>query len=499
MRLSMWMIANQLINFDIETDIQKNAPVNLRSARRAYATECVHVYQRGKDVVCCSDDGAITIKDIDIGYAFEIIQSIFDTYDDWSNSILESAAQSDFQTVVDDSWHAFHSPITLLNSDFKVLAMSSREDLGEMDEEWRYLKENGFSSIQAIKDINKDRDWLRKRSKSDAQRFHFSNKKKLSNCLSVSVVYDNVIYGRINVLEKDRMLNEGDVQLLNHLSRGIAPYLNLYYVNHLNLSSHNVFYEMLRGRQPDRRAFENRLGYKQWMDSDTFMVMVIDFEGADSMMHVCMEQLDSPILSTELVIYHHSLVAILNKTRNDWEKSRKELTEVAERCDRPVGVSLPFERLGWLEYYYRQACAAMRYGEMFGGGGKHMCYKFYDYAILYLMETASGKKHDQLCACHPDVVRMIRESCREGEDERLNTLYVYLRNDCSPTRTSQQLYLHRNTLLYRLKKIMDELEFPIEQKQDKDYMLFSIQMMRLYRKKYASLLEEFALSGPEPV
>ena len=115
------------------------------------------------------------------------------------------------------------------------------------------------------------------------------------------------------------------------------------------------------------------------------------------------------------------------------------------------------------------------------------------------METASGKKHDQLCACHPDVVRMIRESCREGEDERLNTLYVYLRNDCSPTRTSQQLYLHRNTLLYRLKKIMDELEFPIEQKQDKDYMLFSIQMMRLYRKKYASLLEEFALSGPEPV
>lgn len=494
MRLSMWMIANQLINFDIETDIKKNASVNLRSARRAYATECVHVYQREKNVICSSDDGTITIKDIDIGYAFEIIQSIFDTYDDWSNSIQESAAQSNFQAVVDDSWHAFHSPITLLNSDFKVLGMTSRDDLGEMDEEWNYLKKNGYSSIQAIQNINENREWLRKRGKSDAQRFHFSNKKILSNCLSVSVTYDNVIYGRINVLEKNRVLNDGDVQLLNHLARGIAPHLNLYYLNHLNLGSHSVFYEMLRGRKPDSRAFENRMGYKQWAASDTFVVMVIDFEGADSMLHVSMEQLDSHILSTELVIYRYSLVAVLNKTRNDWEKSQKELMDVAERCGRTAGISLPFEGLNWLEYYYRQACAAIRYGQMFESGeGKKVCYEFYDYAILYLLETASGEKYNQLCACHPDVVGMIRA----GEEERLNTLYVYLRNDCSPTRTSQQLYLHRNTLLYRLKKIMDELEYSIVEKQDKDYMLFSIQLMRLYKRKYDRLLEGFVANEPE--
>lgn len=128
---------------------------------------------------------------------------------------------------------------------------------------------------------------------------------------------------------------------------------------------------------------------------------------------------------------------------------------------------------------------------------KKICYEFYDYAILYLLETVSGKKHDQLCACHPDVVRMIRAGYREGEEEKLNTLYVYLRNDCSPTRTAQQLYLHRNTLLYRLKKIMDELEYSIAEKQDKDYMLFSIQLMRLYKKKYGGLLEEFVVNEPE--
>ena len=223
MRLSMWMIANQLTNFDLELDIESHAPINLRSARRAYATDCVHVYQEKNDVICDGGGNRIRIKDIDVEYAFEIVQSIFDTYDDWNYVIQESAAQNDFQTVIDFSWHAFHNPIVLLNEDFKVLAMTSSADLKGVDKEWDYLKENGYSSFYAVKSITEDRNWKEKRNRKEVQYYRCSDKEINTNCISKLVSYNNMRYGRINVLEWNRTLNEGDYQLLEHLERVVAP------------------------------------------------------------------------------------------------------------------------------------------------------------------------------------------------------------------------------------------------------------------------------------
>ena len=45
MKLSMWMLVNRLHNFELEVHIRDDSPVNLKSARRAYATDCVYVYQ----------------------------------------------------------------------------------------------------------------------------------------------------------------------------------------------------------------------------------------------------------------------------------------------------------------------------------------------------------------------------------------------------------------------------------------------------------------------
>ena len=87
MKLSMWMIANRLNQIDLELNIKKDAPIILKSARRAYATNCVHIFQSGNDVICNGEGDYIRIKDINISQGFEIVQSIFDFYNDWSDNI----------------------------------------------------------------------------------------------------------------------------------------------------------------------------------------------------------------------------------------------------------------------------------------------------------------------------------------------------------------------------------------------------------------------------
>ena len=488
MRLSMWMIANQLTNFDLELDIESHAPINLRSARRAYATDCVHVYQEKNDVICDGGGNRIRIKDIDVEYAFEIVQSIFDTYDDWNYVIQESAAQNDFQTVIDFSWHAFHNPIVLLNEDFKVLAMTSSADLKGVDKEWDYLKENGYSSFYAVKSITEDRNWKEKRNRKEVQYYRCSDKEINTNCISKLVSYNNMRYGRINVLEWNRTLNEGDYQLLEHLERVVAPYLVSYYSS-MASGGWNVFQDLLRGQQVNRKEFENHLYYKQWKKEDTYAVLSIDFCEDAKLMQMCLQQLNNYMASTEILIYGNSVVAIVNKTRDHYTEEKKRMEDMAARCGKKLGISLPFTGLAWLRHYYQQTRSAIEYGMLYRPGST--VFEFYDYAVLWLLESSAGTDCRQLCACNPDAVRMAEAHYLENEENQLDTLYMYLKNECSPQKTSQEMYVHKNTLLYRLKKIMGSLEYPLQDKYDRDYMYLSITLISFYEKRYKKLLENF--------
>ena len=52
----MWMILNRLEYLDPEVHIRENSRRTLRSAHRAYATNCVHVYPSSRGEVICDGD-----------------------------------------------------------------------------------------------------------------------------------------------------------------------------------------------------------------------------------------------------------------------------------------------------------------------------------------------------------------------------------------------------------------------------------------------------------
>ena len=83
MKLSMWMIANRLQSLDMKLDIRGNAPVILNSARRVYATNCVHVYAENNDVICNGEGDSIRFEDTDLTLGF-----------------LQSLQQKDRQTCI---------------------------------------------------------------------------------------------------------------------------------------------------------------------------------------------------------------------------------------------------------------------------------------------------------------------------------------------------------------------------------------------------------------
>ena len=77
-----------------------------------------------------------------------------------------------------------------------------------------------------------------------------------------------------------------------------------------------------------------------------------------------------------------------------------------------------------------------------------------------------------LAACQPDVYRLF---C---QDEVLyQTLWAYLMQDRSVTRTVQMLFVHKNTLLYRLRRIEESLQYSFSDPYTRSYMRFSFLLL----------------------
>ena len=85
-------------------------------------------------------------------------------------------------------------------------------------------------------------------------------------------------------------------------------------------------------------------------------------------------------------------------------------------------------------------------------------------------------------ACHPDVRELWRRK-REQKDEMFDTLKCYLNNERSLVNTAQAMYLHRNTLVYRVKKLTEFLNDGLNDVYTRDYMKLSIRTLELYGQK----------------
>ena len=65
----------------------------------------------------------------------------------------------------------------------------------------------------------------------------------------------------------------------------------------------------------------------------------------------------------------------------------------------------------------------------------------------------------------------------------LDTLRAYLRNDTSLVNTARELFIHRNTLVYRMAKINEYLHESLKDRGTLAYLRLSIRVMDLYKKR----------------
>lgn len=482
MLLSMWMIANRLSSFDLQIHIKNDARPVLKSPRLAYATDCVMVYPDGNDVVYIHEDDTIRIKNISLTMGFELIQSVFDFYDEWINTLRNNLRGGNYERIINTSWMIFHNPLVLLNGQFQVLAMSDQYVDGEMDEEWRYLSHNHYVSFESIKQHRKNRTQAPEEVKPCYYRKSENNYLNY-NSLSCVIWAKDRIYGRIIVLEKERYLNTGDAQLLTILADELKTTLTEYNSAADDDAKHiDFFSNILEGKGVDENCQKLILKLWNWKVDDSYCLFYLKFRNAEDKMiagplgDVLRRQFpDCCVIRKESAFY-----IIQDITKMPLENTKGRLCDIAKEQNLFLSESLVFPMLDAIPYLRDQAVYAMDNGRKAEPDPVNGCYLFEKYATDYFIERIALK--DIFFGVHPVALDLWIRS-HTTRHNPFKTYLCYLENNRSLVRTADKLFIHRNTLVYRLQKIEDHISLDRENYKDVDYLKLSMNILALIERR----------------
>ena len=129
------------------------------------------------------------------------------------------------------------------------------------------------------------------------------------------------------------------------------------------------------------------------------------------------------------------------------------LRAITEQYVLNIGVGEPAERLINVRRSFTQAQEAIRAsGSLRGAAGVH----FYEDLIIYQL-LSSGVESEKSMELYTLSIRSLVEYDHRNETNLVETLDCYFACNCNVSETAKALYIHRNTLIYRIDKIRSVL------------------------------------------
>lgn len=150
------------------------------------------------------------------------------------------------------------------------------------------------------------------------------------------------------------------------------------------------------------------------------------------------------------------------------------LTDFAKTESLQIGVSNVFSGIDSFAQQYFQSCRAMELDKRLGV--ENVVCRYVDYAFFDLL--CGVKQPAQLESfCHP-ALEMLRRYDGENDTDLFNTLGIYLQCDCNIKRAAEKMFVHRNSLAYRLRRIAELTRVDLEDSGTRFLLNMSYRILR---------------------
>ncbi|WP_353893925.1 helix-turn-helix domain-containing protein [Proteinivorax hydrogeniformans] len=377
--------------------------------------------------------------------------------------------------IIKRSSEILNNPVILLDNSFRIIAYSKVDKIEE--EFWQENIKRGYCTFEFISEVKKI-DALKKAPLSAdpfiVTCFASPNKKLVSK-----VIVDEKVVGFIVVLENQEKITEKSNEFLSLLSNVISQEINSNkeFSNMVGLMHENLLVDILEGRIEDHDIIEERIKSSEIAIKDKFQVLVFNISKYKPSMYYrdnLKQGLSAIFKSIYPIFYKDYVVALLNFEHDEPMDSSTEqrLKEFLKDNNLTVGVSQVFNSLIKLKDQYRKTLKALELGSQINSDEKlFYSEKFNFYVLLDFLATNNLSQDELKGFCHT-AVQKIQKFDEDNDTQYSQTLYHFLLNNQNINKTANELFIHRNTMGYRLNKIREITSINFEDTET----VFNIQM-----------------------
>lgn len=272
--------------------------------------------------------------------------------------------------------------------------------------------------------------------------------------LSCKVFHNKVQAGFLLMIEGENPILPSHYEILSTVSHAIS-YTIAYYTPDLleeNSLYQELLYDMLIGA-PTRDIAPRLTDLRFPSKMQVLFLRPTRYLGQQYLKNNIGRSLKTVIPGTH-VVYHKSGIAAVIPWDGGVEAYpglQEILRDFAEKKYVRIGISNSFTNAGSFVTYFDQAHAALELGQKLKTEEPVCLYR--DYQVFDLLsEVRNPEKLGRYC--HP-ALAALRQYDHANNSQLYKTLCIYIENKCNIKLASKSLFIHRNSLVYRLDRIAE--------------------------------------------
>ena len=407
--------------------------------------------------------------------ALAFLQHIFSIYEEWNQSLFESRlSNSTIQDLLDRTARVISNPMMVIGMDFTVVASRGyrlnglRNSVLGSTEETRAL-------VNALKqDPNYEEAFYK------IGYFYYPGNDIAVPSLCVNIMrFGKTVY-RLMISEGEVPLDDTFGFLMEYLARMVSHALTTNVVNSHDTSHslHQIFQTLLTDPSADYVEISQQFSAAGWLSSHYYQCILIktgilDFKNL-TLRAIC-GYVENSIPASCAVEHHGNVVVYINL-----DLCSLSIDEISQKLasfirDSLLNAGYSRKMLGHFNFQrqYVQASIALQFGKR--KNPSRWIHHFNQIALPYLLEQTT-KKLPAYMVSHEKLLNL-KYADEANHSQLYQTVRCYLENHQSVTKTSEALFIHRSTLLYRLDKIKDILKTDFSDPDELLYLLLSFHLL----------------------
>ena len=421
------------------------------------------------------------IPDADPVELLEFIGQVFQKYEEWNQALFESRMMNgSIQSLLDMTGSIISNPMILIGMDFTIVA-SKGTPFGSLPSSVLGSTEETADLILSLKqDPNYEAAFHR------IGYFYYSGNGIAAPSLCVNIRrFDRTLY-RLLITQGEVPLDDTFGFILEYLARIINHALSTNIVDSHDgrHQLHQIFHTILTDSSADYVEVSRRLADYGWMSSHYYLCIFLKTELLDykNLTHRSIISYIENIIPASCALEHKgNIVIYINLDLCQLSESDIEQKLASFIRDSFLNAGYSRRMLGHFNFHrqYIQASLSLQVGSR--KFPHRWIHHFNDIALTYLLEQTT-KKLPAYMVCHEKLLNLKYES-ENSQSQLYQTLRCYLENHQNATRTAEQLYIHRSTLLYRLERISHSLKSDLSDPDELLYLLLSFRLIDMEEKK----------------